>query len=84
MYIAQQNGVVRVRVNGVLQATPFIDISAQVNGTRDRGLLDIAVHPDFVNKPYLYLLFTYDPPEVYQNANDPLAGPDRSGIARHD
>ena len=79
MYIAQQNGVVRVRVNGILQSTPFIDISAQVNGTRDRGLLDIAVHPDFVNNPYLYLLFTYDPPEVYQNANDPLAGPDRSG-----
>ncbi len=79
MYIAQQNGVVRVRVNGVLQNNPFIDISAQVNGTRDRGLLDIAVHPDFINKPYLYLLFTYDPPEVYQNVNDALAGPDRNG-----
>ena len=79
MYIAQQDGLVRVRVDGVLNSTPFIDIRAQVNGTRDRGLLDIAVHPDFEANPYIYLLFTYDPPEVYQNASHPLAGPDRNG-----
>lgn len=79
MFIAQQDGLVRVRVNGVLNSTPFIDIRAQVNGTRDRGLLDIAVHPNFEANPYVYLLFTYDPPEVYQNASHPLAGPDRNG-----
>lgn len=79
MYIAQQDGLVRVRVNGVLNSTPFIDIRAQVNGTRDRGLLDIAVHPDFEANPYVYLLYTYDPPEVFQNASHPLAGPDKNG-----
>ncbi len=79
MYIAQQGGVVRIVRDGVLSSTPFIDISAQVNGTRDRGLLDIALHPDFINNPYVYLLFTYDPPEVYNNANHNLAGPDRNG-----
>lgn len=79
IYVSQQNGIVHVIRNGVRQSTPFIDISAQVNGTRDRGLLDIAVHPDFENNPYVYLLFTYDPPEVYQNVNHTLAGPDRNG-----
>ena len=79
MYVAQQNGVVYFYQNGVLGATPFIDISNHVNGTRDRGLLDIAVHPDFENHPYVYLLYTYDPPEVYDNASHPLAGPDKNG-----
>ncbi|GAB4538054.1 MAG: hypothetical protein Tsb0014_27370 [Pleurocapsa sp.] len=45
---------------------------------RDRGLLDIAVHPDFFNgSPYVYALYTYDPPEVFQNTG--LAGPDGIG-----
>ena len=85
MFIAQKNGVVRVFDKGTntLLATPFIDISRQVNGTRDRGLLGLAVHPDFPNQPYVYLLFTYDPPEVYDPANvsnpNTLAGPDESG-----
>ena len=77
MYVTQKNGIVRVVHNGVLESTPFIDISAMTNGTRDRGLLDIAIHPDFENSPYVYLLFTYDPPEVFNNSG--LAGPDGNG-----
>ncbi len=65
--------------DGVTLTSPFIDISGQVNNHDDRGLLDIALHPDFPNTPYLYLLYTYDPPQVYQNLNDELAGPDKGG-----
>lgn len=79
LYISQQDGLVRIARDGQLLTTPFIDIRNQVNGTRDRGLLDIAVHPDFENNPYVYMLFTYDPPEVYNNASHTLAGPDRNG-----
>jgi glucose/arabinose dehydrogenase len=77
MYVTEQRGLVRVVHNGVRETTPFIDIRAIVNGIRDRGLLDIAVHPDFPNPPYVYLLFTYDPPEVFQNTG--FAGPDGRG-----
>ncbi|QEG23463.1 PQQ-dependent sugar dehydrogenase [Mariniblastus fucicola] len=79
MYVAQKSGIVRVVRDGVLQSTPFADISAQVNNVRDRGLLDMAIHPDFENNPYVYLLFTYDPPEVYDNPSHALAGPDKPG-----
>jgi len=79
MYIAEKSGIVKVRRDGVLQSNSFIDISAQVNNTRDRGLMDIAVHPDFENNPYIYLLFTYDPPEVFDNVGNNLAGPDQNG-----
>ncbi|MBD1824918.1 DUF4347 domain-containing protein [Cyanobacteria bacterium FACHB-DQ100] len=65
MFIAQKNGVVRVTRNGVLQQTPVVDISEIVNSPRDRGLLGLAVHPQFFNSnPYVYLLYSYDPPET--------------------
>ncbi|EMI57315.1 protein containing Legume lectin, beta chain [Rhodopirellula sallentina SM41] len=79
MLIAEKGGVVKARVGESVSSTPFIDISTMVNGTRDRGLLDIAVHPDFENNPYVYLLFTYDPPEVYNQAAGTLAGPNGNG-----
>ncbi len=79
IFVAEKSGVVKVFENGALNSTPFIDISDQVNGERDRGLLDIAVHPDFQNTPYIYLLFTYDPPEVFENQGDNLAKPDGRG-----
>ena len=77
MYIAQKAGVVRIAVNGVLSATPFIDISDEVNSGGDRGMLGIAVHPDFVNNPYVYLAFTYDPPEAASGTG--LAARDKVG-----
>ena len=77
-FVAEKGGVIKVAENGELNSTPFIDLSARVNGTRDRGLLDIAVHPDFFNgSPYVYALYTYDPAEVFQNSG--LAGSDGNG-----
>ncbi len=77
MFIAEQRGIVRVVDDGLLQTSPVLDFQDRVNGTRDRGLLDIAVHPDLETNPYLYLLYTYDPPEV--NEYSGLAGPDGRG-----
>ncbi len=79
LFIAEQRGIIRVARNGVLQASPFLDFRDWVNGTRDRGLLDIAVHPDFFNQPYVYLSYTYDPPQVNSQASGTLAGPDGNG-----
>jgi LPXTG-site transpeptidase (sortase) family protein len=67
MFIGQKDGRVRVFQNGVLLPTDFIDISSQVNNYWDRGLLGIAVHPDFPDTPYVYLLYTYDPPGTSDN-----------------
>ena len=77
VFVAQQNGVVKLVENGSTNSEPFIDLSAEVNNTRDRGLLGLAVHPDFPNQPYVYLAYTYDPPEVFENTG--LAGEDGKG-----
>ena len=75
MYVANFSGFVQVFADGELETDHFIDIQEQVNGTR--GLLDIAVHPDFENNPYIYLAYAYDPPEVQQHTG--LAGPNGAG-----
>lgn len=68
MFIALKGGVVRVYRNGSLLATPFVDISSEVGDRHDRGLLGIAVHPEFPAQPYVYLLYTHDPPGVTPDA----------------
>ena len=75
MFISEKAGIVKIFEDGILREEPFIDISDQVNGRRDRGLLDIAIHPNFPSTPYVYLLYTYDPPEVFDNLGT-QAGPD--------
>ncbi|MEH1790118.1 MAG: PQQ-dependent sugar dehydrogenase [Nostoc sp.] len=88
LFVAQKDGTVRVVKNGTLLATPFINISGEVNDTRDRGLLGIAVNPGFGQSPngnnYVYLLYTYDPPETNpnnakNNPNSTLDDPDQNG-----
>lgn len=68
MFIAHQDGRVLVYRDDML--TTFIDISDEVNNNWNRGLIGIEIHPDFPTKPYVYLLYTYDPPG--------LPGPDNA------
>jgi glucose/arabinose dehydrogenase len=77
LFTATKEGIVRVVENGVIRDLAVIDISAQVNSRADRGIVGIAVHPDFYNQPYIYLAHTYDPPETeFLTGN---AGRDGSG-----
>lgn len=72
VFIALKSGLVRVAVDGVMLDEAFIDLRETVNDRVDRGLLSLAVHPDFPTEPYIYLLYTYDPPEL---ADRGYAGP---------
>ena len=89
MFIGQKDGRVRVFQNGAILSADFINISSQVNNYWDRGLLGIAVHPDFPNTPYVYLLFTYDPPSAEDNGSGArvsrllriTADPDNTNVA---
>ncbi|HEX6963436.1 MAG TPA: PQQ-dependent sugar dehydrogenase, partial [Lacipirellula sp.] len=77
MFIAEQQGVVRVYQDGQLQSVPFLDIRPQVNNIQDRGMLGMAVHPNFPATPYVYVSYTYDPPETIGRTGN--AGPDGGG-----
>ena len=60
IFIAEKNGAVRVFKNGALLATPLIDISAKVNNYWDRGLIGMALDPNFTTNGFVYLLYPYD------------------------
>lgn len=62
IFVALKDGVVRVVQNGQLLPAPFLDIKTIVNKSTDRGLLGIAVDPNFPSKPYVYLSYVWDPP----------------------
>jgi len=57
IFVAEKDGRVRVvSASGQLLATPFATVS--VNTQTDRGLLGIALHPNFPGTPYVYLAYT--------------------------
>jgi len=59
IYVAEKNGTVRRVVNGAVLPTPVITLS-NVNTYADRGLLGLALDPNFSSNGYLYLLYTYE------------------------
>lgn len=44
-YVAEKGGTIRVVEGGVVQATPLLDISSQVNTSGERGLLGMTFRP---------------------------------------
>ena len=77
IFVAEQRGIVRYYVDRQLQPTPFLDIRNQVNNIQDRGMLGLAVHPNFPATPYVYVSYTYDPAETLTRTGN--AGPDGGG-----
>ena len=55
----------------------MLDIRDRVNDHNDRGLLDIALHPDFAGTPYIYAFVVVDPAETADRSGN--AGPDGFG-----
>jgi len=64
IFITEKAGRVRVFRDGELLADPFIDLTTEVNDAADRGLMGIAVDPRWPSRPYVYVAFVYDPPEI--------------------
>ena len=56
LVLEKRTGLVRNAVDGVLQAGAALDLA--VDGAGERGLLGIAVHPDFPQRPHVYLFYT--------------------------
>ncbi|MEM9707247.1 MAG: PQQ-dependent sugar dehydrogenase [Pseudomonadota bacterium] len=78
LYVGEKAGLITVfDVSTDTKVGDLIDLSAEVNAVADRGLLDIALHPDFATNPYLYAFYVVDPPETANETG--LAGVDGSG-----
>ena len=60
--ILEKAGKVRIVVNGALQATAALDITAIVDDGFEKGLLGICLHPSFATSGYVFLYYTTNTP----------------------
>jgi glucose/arabinose dehydrogenase len=56
MFVAQQGGQLRLVKNGALLATPFLSLTVDASG--ERGLIGVAVHPNFASNRFVYVYHT--------------------------
>jgi glucose/arabinose dehydrogenase len=61
VFVAQRSGQILV-YSSVHDSTPtvFADLRTQVYDNGDRGVLGMALDPDFPTRPYVYVLYTYN------------------------
>ncbi len=58
LFVVEQGGRVRIVKSGVLQPSPFLDISTRISTGGERGLLGLAFPPDYARKGYFYVNYT--------------------------
>ncbi len=61
VFVAEKSGIVKVFDN-LSDTTPtvFADLRTQVHNFWDRGLLGLALAPNFPTDPWVYVLYTFD------------------------
>jgi glucose/arabinose dehydrogenase len=61
VFVAEKSGLIKV-FSSLDDATPttFADLRTKVHDWADRGLLGMALDPDFPTRPYVYALYTYN------------------------
>jgi glucose/arabinose dehydrogenase len=58
LYVVEQDGVIRVLVNGKLRPAPFLDIRSRVRSGGEQGLLSVAFHPNYARNHKIYVDYT--------------------------
>jgi glucose/arabinose dehydrogenase len=55
LFVAEQQGVIRIIQNGSLLATPFLDITSKVNFAVESGLVGVTFHPGYEQSGLFYV-----------------------------
>ena len=63
VFVAEKSGLIKV-FDDLADTTPtvFADLRTNVHDFWDRGLLGLALDPNFPTSPYVYVLYAYDAP----------------------
>ena len=85
VFVAEKSGLIKVFDN-LSDTTPtvFADLRTAVHNFWDRGLLGLALDPNFPTAPYVYVLYAYDAPPgqtapVWNDACPSPPGPTTDG-----
>ncbi len=60
LFVTEQRGTIRIIRDGALEPTPFLDIRDRVQSGGERGLLDVAFHPNFESNGLFWVDYTDD------------------------
>jgi glucose/arabinose dehydrogenase len=58
LFVVEQPGRIRIVANGMVLAQPFLDITDRVVAGGERGLLSVALHPDYAANGRFYVNYT--------------------------
>ncbi|MCA8970956.1 MAG: PQQ-dependent sugar dehydrogenase [Planctomycetes bacterium] len=58
LFVAQQNGLIRIADRGVVLPTPFLDLTSKTVQSGERGLLGLAFHPNYFQNGYFFVYYT--------------------------
>ena len=58
LFVVERTGRIRVVRDGVLKATPFLDLTRRVNTGGEGGLLSVAFKPDFATSGRFFVAYT--------------------------
>ncbi len=59
LFVAQQNGLIKVVVGTNVLATPFLNISSLLLNSGEQGLLGLAFDPNYATNGYFYVYYTH-------------------------
>ncbi len=62
IFVLEKDGLLKVAAGPGQPAQTVLDIKSKVHSILDRGLLGLALHPDFPSNNSVYLSYTYDAP----------------------
>ena len=58
LFVVEQKGRLRIIKDGVINDSPFLDISDRISCCGERGLLGVAFPPDYTAKKHFYVSYT--------------------------
>jgi len=58
IFVTERPGRIRVIAQGQLQPEPWYTVAVATGG--EAGLMGLALHPDFANNGYVYIVYTYE------------------------
>ena len=57
-FVVEQTGKIRILRNGELLPDPWLDLSGNVSGSSEQGLLGLALHPNFASNGIFFVHYT--------------------------
>ena len=58
LFIVEQRGRIKVLIEELLRETLYLDVSGELSGGNEQGLLGLAFHPDYPSNGYAYVNYT--------------------------